>query len=309
MRARVFTIAVLVLGLGACEVALRPFQHLEPPGEGALSTPGRESAGVEVALRGGAKPAAAAMARLTARAMLARGLPAAPAPAFDQGWTFEGLVTRGSAPGAFTAARIHWTLRERGGRWAGAHTQDVPGARAGWDRASPAMLAAAAEAAAAAAADLLRAGEAGPGPEAAEWGVWVAPVTGADDEDSQALARALGPALRLALGAVGAPVRETETGAAAKILGRAEVTPADADGDGDSDGDSYGDSGTGGGARVVIVWEVLDSGGKSAGTALQDNTLPRSGPLSGPPGGWGETAALAAAAAVDVLADLTRRVR
>lgn len=297
MRLRFAALPVFVfasaLVLAACESPVRPFQHTAPPDEGAISAPGRDSSGVEVKVRGGPKQAVAETARLTAQALLAQGVPAAAAPAFSQnyGFTLEGLVT--PRPGPFIAARIHWTLRARDGRWAGAHTQDVPGAWGGWESASPPMLAAAARAAADAGAELvLRA--AGVSENAAQnaWGgVWVAPVTGPaagpEDEHSAALRRALGPALRLALGAAGASVRDERAGASAVIKGRAEVSPAPE---------------TQGAVRVTIVWEVLNAAdGESLGKAEQENILP--------PGNWGETAALAAAAVADALRDLARRAR
>lgn len=287
-----------------CETALRPFQHAAPPGEGELGAPGRDSAGVEVKLRGGPRGAADAMARLTAAALLAQGVPAAPAPALNQGFTLEGLVTRADTPGAFTAVQIHWTLRARDGRWAGAHEQDVRGVWGGWRDASPPMLSAAARAAARAAAELVleAAPETAPESESAMWGVWTAPVAGPDDESSAALRRALGPALRLALIAAGAPVRDEKAGAAAVIQGRAEVTPG-----------APGADDTGGGLRVTIMWQVLNAAGESVGKAEQQNTLPLGSapgsPPGSPPGGWGETAALAAAAVADTLRDFARRAR
>ena len=285
-RHRIAVLGLLMaLAISACGSVPQPFRPSsdQPPNE--LIRLGPETAGIEVDLiRGTTLPMAALISTYVSDAFLDRDIPAAPAPSLRRGFILTGYATRNTTDASIPyVIQIHWTLKNRDGTTVGTHLQGITGPYVDWENGSERVLVEAADGTAASISRLILGASADIIEGKTVEGIWVGPVRGAPGDGNTALRRAL----RLALKGQGQTLHDTAPEAAARILGRVNLSEVNETTE-----------------NIAIVWEVLRPDGTTVGKASQENAIPK-GSLNGP---WGQVAAYATAAVVSAVIELTDRI-
>ena len=279
------TIVVLVVLVvtAACEPALRPFR----PPDKSLENPLLQlftSAGIVVAATVGVEPAVGEnLAKAVARALGRFDVPASTAETTREAILVESKATISENENTQPTLSIHWTLSDPKFAVSGTYETRMQVNPDRWISGSPALVERIAEEAARGIAELIHGNHAQSVATPARITMALAGIDGPFGDDNQSLLLAF----RTVLEEAGVSIVDDPATATASLRGAIEVTSAHADRE-----------------RIVIVWTLSETGGRTVGTLRQDNTV-KKGELAAR---WGELVYDIAFAAADAIVEILKQI-
>ncbi len=268
----------LIVALAACGALPRPFQRDHKAAANPLVEQARESDVEVAAVTGTAGPMGKLLAEAVAKGLRDKDIAARALSLSSSSHVLSGRAEiNRDRPDLPYVVLIHWRLADRRGNEKGTFTQGVEGQRWEWDYGAPNILSAVGKDAATRVAKLVL-GDRYVGINVenhqVRQGFWIGGITGAPGDGNESLARGI----RIALGGAGYAVTTVPDKANHHLSATVTLSPAER------------------GAQVVnIAWAVKTPDGRILGHARQANAV-AAGSLDG---AWGQTAAYAAAAAID----------
>lgn len=286
MAIRSLPVLLLAVALMACSTLPRPFRPPSDDPANPLVSISPDNAGIVIEpIDGPPVPMARLIADSAAQQLNRRGIPASAGQSTGgKRYVLRGVSAPNMDPSDSSIVLIRWVLFDGAGRPVGRHVQEVHGTWAEWEYGDPRIIEAVGEGIAPPVAAMIQGGDPNGTVVATRAGLWVKGVSGAPGDGNVSLARAM----QLSLKTVGVATAGSPESARFYLEGAVEmelVAP--------------------GTEKIRIVWTVVDGEGAVMGRASQENAIP-AGSLKGP---WGETAGLAAEAAVDGIEDILDRVR
>ena len=211
---------LLAAAAAACQPLPRPFDGPDGAAPGPLAAPDAAAGVAVLDLAGAPAPVARALRPALVRALLDRGVPAAPATGSRRAAFVYGEAAVRAEPSGRVEVEAVWHVVDAAGRTVGRHRTAARPAAADWRSAEPGMIAALARSAADGIAALAR-GEtprAAPAPASGPRRLFVAPVRAPPPLDGAELRRAVAEALP------GAGLRAAAARAAAALVLAGAVT-------------------------------------------------------------------------------------
>jgi hypothetical protein len=281
-----FVALVVLLLLAACQPLPHPFAHDTPPPNSPILTP-PDSAGIVVEpVAGAPEPAAHDLAAAMAKALQDNDVPASTGASNRGSFRLSGDASAVPAADGNLLVTIAWSMRDASGATVSRQESQLSVPNAAWSQGGGDVAKRLASPAAPSLAKMVQ--TTAPAPLAGtETLIAVRSVTGAPGDGGEALARAMGDALRRA----NLTLAE-RTGPAPTFLvqGKVELSPP-----------------ANGKQQIKIAWALLRPDGGQIGQVQQENAIP-AGSLDG---SWGLTAydvANAAAPGIAALIAESKRV-